>query len=226
MAKCGVYAIVSRIDGKVYVGSTVNIRRRWSHHRSTLRRQTHRNRYLQNAWNLHGEANFEFVVLEEVGEALSMVEREQAWLDRVRPFERDLGYNLLATAYTNVGFRFSDEQRANVSAGLKGKPKSAEHRANLWANREKTDEYLDQMSRNGAMGHGRPKSEEHRRKIGTAQRGEANHRSKLTEADVLEIRRRLSTGEKGRALAAEFGVHESIVSEIKSGRHWRHVQLK
>src|SRR4029077_12291839 len=99
----------------------------------------------------------------------------------------------------------TDEQRAKVSRGLKGKPKSAEHRANIWANREVTEEMRERMAANGRLGRGRPKSEEHRQKIGAPQQGSANHAAKLTEDDVLAIRARLANGERGRHLAAEFG---------------------
>lgn len=48
---------------------------------------------------------------------------------------------------------------------------------------------------------------------------------KLTEDQVREIKRRLQNGERGRALGKEFGVTESNVSMIKSGRTWAHVVL-
>jgi group I intron endonuclease len=218
----GVYTITHALSGKVYVGSSVEIRRRWTAHASDLRRGSHRNRYLQAAWTKHGEAAFVFAVVEEVLDPSSLLAREQHWIDTLQPFG-DRGYNLTPTAGSMLGMRFTDEQRARVSAGLKGKPKSAEHRANIWANREVTAEMREQMAANGRLGRGRPKPADHREKIGAAQRGSANHAAKLTEDDVRAIRARLATGERGRHLAAEFGVVESVVSLIKSGRTWRHV---
>lgn len=47
--------------------------------------------------------------------------------------------------------------------------------------------------------------------------------SKLTEADVVEIRRRYSSGEKVKALSAEFGIHEMSVYPILQRKTWRHV---
>lgn len=63
-----------------------------------------------------------------------------------------------------------------------------------------------------------------RYRIGSAQQGTRNHGAKLSDESVVEICRRLATGEPGRHIARSFGVHESIVSEIKSGRRWAHVQ--
>lgn len=46
---------------------------------------------------------------------------------------------------------------------------------------------------------------------------------KLTEDQVREIKSRLQKGEQGRMLGREFGVTESNISMIKSGRTWAHV---
>ncbi len=54
-------------------------------------------------------------------------------------------------------------------------------------------------------------------------RGSSHHAAKLTEADVLTIRRRLSQGERGLDLAKEYGVTGSTISRIKVRRDWRHI---
>lgn len=47
--------------------------------------------------------------------------------------------------------------------------------------------------------------------------------AKLSAADVLAIRVRAAAGELRRALAAEYGVAESLISGIVRGHRWRHV---
>ncbi len=54
-------------------------------------------------------------------------------------------------------------------------------------------------------------------------RGSRHHAAKLTEADVLTIRRRLSQGERGLDLAKEYGVENSTIWRIKVRRVWRHI---
>lgn len=51
--------------------------------------------------------------------------------------------------------------------------------------------------------------------------GERNPQAKLTGASVSEIRSRLKAGEKARALAAEYEIAESTISNIRHGRIWR-----
>jgi hypothetical protein len=52
--------------------------------------------------------------------------------------------------------------------------------------------------------------------------GTRNARAKLTDFDVLEIRRRYAMGETQYALAATFGVTQSNVSRLL-GKGWRHL---
>lgn len=52
-------------------------------------------------------------------------------------------------------------------------------------------------------------------------KGEAHGCAKLTEADVLEIR---ASTEKGKVLAARYGVAPSQISLIRNGKSWAHLQ--
>ena len=54
-------------------------------------------------------------------------------------------------------------------------------------------------------------------------KGEKNGQSKLTEAQVREIRARKD--EIGFQLAAEFGVRPGAISRILSGKRWAHLNL-
>lgn len=52
-------------------------------------------------------------------------------------------------------------------------------------------------------------------------RGERHPRSKVTAAQVLEIRRRRAIGEASKSLAAEFGLSHRTVNGIVSGEAWK-----
>lgn len=54
-------------------------------------------------------------------------------------------------------------------------------------------------------------------------RGEKNPCAKLTDAQVIEIRRRLDLGETQRSVADVFGISRALVSFIKTRRLWSHV---
>jgi hypothetical protein len=54
--------------------------------------------------------------------------------------------------------------------------------------------------------------------------GEAHHHAKLNRGDVVEIRKRLSSGEVGAVLAREYGVSKTTVSNIRKGKIWKSVK--
>lgn len=115
----------------------------------------------------------------------------------------------------------SPEHRANISAALASKPKSAAHKANLWANRQVTPEFTAQMARNGAAAASKPKSAETRAKMSATQLA---GRPVLTEATVRQIRQLLADGQtRGSEIARRFGITPGAVSSIKHGRNWAHI---
>ena len=53
--------------------------------------------------------------------------------------------------------------------------------------------------------------------------GERNNKAKLTEADVLTIRKRVASGETQTAVARDFHVGQPQIGNIVRGDHWKHV---
>lgn len=53
--------------------------------------------------------------------------------------------------------------------------------------------------------------------------GERNHAAKITTDDVLEIRRRYRAGEFQKCIAKDFGITQSMISQIVRHASWRHI---
>jgi len=64
--KPGIYLIVNKVNGKYYVGSSCNVKRRVYEHFYYLENSVHNNPKLQAAFNLHGKNNFETIMLESL----------------------------------------------------------------------------------------------------------------------------------------------------------------
>ena len=65
--KKGIYKILNLVTNDFYIGSTsISFMRRFTQHRSDLRKGKHRNIHLQRAYNRDGEDNFEYQILEEI----------------------------------------------------------------------------------------------------------------------------------------------------------------
>lgn len=77
-----VYYIKNTVNGKIYVGSSVNAAHRWTHHKTTLKSGTHKNQWLQADYNEFGLDVFEFGIIEEIEEKADLETREIYWIKR------------------------------------------------------------------------------------------------------------------------------------------------
>lgn len=93
MGKSGIYKITNLADGKFYVGSSVDLKRRKSEHAKMLENGTHHSSYLQNAYNKYGKNNFTFEII-ELTDKDELRDAEQRYLDKLKPYVRSIGYNL------------------------------------------------------------------------------------------------------------------------------------
>lgn len=91
----GIYEIFNLKNGKVYVGSSVNIRSRAWTHRDDLKRGAHGNRHLQRAWDLYGPSVFTVSVLELVEDQSRLGVEEGKWILRLNSWDFEVGYNLV-----------------------------------------------------------------------------------------------------------------------------------
>lgn len=127
--RSGVYFILCLPTGRHYVGSSVNIDRRWSDHISRLRAGTCNSPKLQNAWLKYGSDAFVFGVLEEVDSQL-LHDRETFWITSLSA--ADAGLNVFRVpgwvrapsdkiASALMGRRHTAETKAKMSAAHKGR---------------------------------------------------------------------------------------------------------
>ena len=102
----GVYCIRSKRDRRVYIGSGVDIRRRFSEHKTKLNQCKSDNSSLQLAWNKHGAVGFEFLILELVSNVIKLDEREQYWIGYCNATNPRSGYNMHTKARNVLGVKF------------------------------------------------------------------------------------------------------------------------
>jgi group I intron endonuclease len=80
----GIYKIKSKSQNKIYIGSSIDIERRWKCHTSNLKNQVHGNYKLQNIFNTCELIDLEFSIL-ELCQPEERIEREQFWIDKLLP---------------------------------------------------------------------------------------------------------------------------------------------
>jgi len=126
----GVYGIFNSYDGKVLVGSTIDLHKRWIHHRCTANTNQHANPHFQNAWLRDGSDSFEFRIL-ELCDLSSLKPREDYWMSFYRSVEPDRGYNMVSACHP----KWTEEMRKRSSELRKGRKLSLEHRRHIAASK-------------------------------------------------------------------------------------------
>lgn len=130
LALSGIYRIRNLLDGKVYIGSSYKLSRRFATHQKALENGSHYAKHLQAAWNRDGSASFAFEVL-LVCEKSDVLFYEQRALDTFQCVDRRFGYNSNPTAKSRAGVKLSAETRAKLSAAHTGKTYDAAYKARM-----------------------------------------------------------------------------------------------
>lgn len=85
----GIYTITNVVNGRVYVGSAIDINKRWSTHKSNLKNNKRNNKYLQEDYNNQSVNDFVYEIVEECLQRDLLV-KEKKWKD----FFGDKVYNI------------------------------------------------------------------------------------------------------------------------------------
>lgn len=213
MADCilctsGIYQILNTNNGKMYVGSAINIAARWKTHQSHLRNGKHHSKHLQSSWDRHGESAFSFTILQAVKDAAHLLQCEDEWIQRLKSADRSRGYNICLRAGSQLGMRHSAEARQKISAANKGKAKTPEHQAAIneaLRGRRLSDDHCKKIAKNQT---GRKASDQTRQKM-----REANSDRKSTLSP--EAYERMVTANVGRKFSDE---HRARIAEANRRR--------
>lgn len=127
----GIYCIFNLVTEKIYVGSAVDIKNRWSKHREDLNKNRHDNRHLQFSWNKYGANSFIFSVIEYHSTKLELLDRENYWMKELNVANPDVGYNICLIAESRIGLKHSEDTKLKMSLASKGKLKSEAHKQSL-----------------------------------------------------------------------------------------------
>lgn len=230
----GIYSITNIQNGKLYVGSSNNIERRWKEHKSMLNCNKHHSTHLQNAWNKYGETNFLFEIIEECNTNI-LLEREQYYIDLYASADDYFGYNESAVAGKPS---MTQEQREYYGRLASDRLKGEGSWCNIYSENQiikliedlKTGEYsYSQLSQKhnisydivaSVAGHASwryltdgvdfPKANISTRK-----------NVKLTEQDVLEIIGLLQDGYTNNEISELFNVNIHTISDIRNHKTWK-----
>jgi group I intron endonuclease len=152
----GIYEIKSKSKPeRSYIGSAINIYKRWQHHSEDLRKGNHHSKKLQRHYNKYGEFDLEYVILMECNN-LDLIKNEQIFINQKKPY-----FNICKVAGNSLGchWTLSEETKQKMSKskiGIPHGPMSEEHKKKLsiirkgrkcpWMSRTKTKEHINKIA--------------------------------------------------------------------------------
>lgn len=119
--KIGIYCIRNQINKKIYIGSTkTSFGIRKNKHLCLLRKNSHYNEHLQNAWNYYKEENFSFEILFIcLSEECEKYEGE--FIKLYSSYKRENGYNIASVSSYRFDYNMSNNHNNEKSIRKKQK---------------------------------------------------------------------------------------------------------
>jgi group I intron endonuclease len=194
--KAYIYQIRNLLDGKVYIGQTIRLKKRQQQHFTNLRNKCHDNRHLQSAFNKYGENNFVFEIL-NILEDCGIEEINALEIKIIASIDKKHKYNIAPGGTIGMkNKKHSHETLIKLSEAHIGKKLPIETRLNM------------SKAQKGRCA------------------GDKNPYAKLTEQQVREIKfghlmENKLTNEK---IGQLYGVSNTTISRIKLGIDWNHIK--
>lgn len=227
----GIYKIENKVNGHVYIGQSINIKRRWFEHRCDLRGNRHYNGHLQSSWNKYGEKNFIHEVVETC-DISELDDREKYWIGFYDSTNAQKGYNLSPGGehYYDVsnetreklsllgkGRKFSKERNESISRQLKGRKFTDEHKLSLSLTKQMHSalKHPDTWYKN--------KTKLPTNKSVTRLIGENNPSSKYTEETIKNVIKLFLDDKSNIEISRETGVNQGVISDIRQKKLWTHL---
>lgn len=231
-----VYAFFNKINKKVYIGSSRRLVGRFSnYHRAISKTAKFHSLLLKRVFNKYSRGDFWFLILENVENPEKIVDREQFYLDKYKPFGKR-GYNCATSASSNFGVKHSEETRKKSSLRQQGEKSNRAKLKNADIIGIFHDSAWSEMSRDEVA---RKYKISKRQILEILDRNQWKHIEieqetldklkerrckRLSKRDSEEIANRLKNGEEPSKLSKDFGVPVCNIHNINKGRSYPHLK--
>lgn len=200
------YRIINLLNGKIYIGQTNDGKYRWRQHRYFAKNPERTGQYIHHAMAKHGIENFIYELIATCRTQEDANEVESLLITQYNTRDKGFGYNLTARrAYGG----HSEETKAKISAGNKGKQRSEETKSLIAENTKK------QMESGNHPRLGKKHSEESRQKMVESSKGQVAWNKGLTGCFSEETKQKMSEAKLGKK-ASEETKHKMSVARTKN----------
>lgn len=203
-----IYCITCNINGKVYIGQTVNFQQRmYSYKNLHCKHQPQ----IYNALKKHGVENFSYEIIDEGVSYEDLNELERYYITLSKSRNREYGYN---TREAGSKGKHSEETKKKNSKSHKGITHTKEARKKMVISRtgkKHSEETKKKMSQSRK---GRKLTEEHKDNIS---------KSHVGKKHTKEHRIKNSLAKKGKSLTSD---HKTKISQSSKGRTFSEESIK
>ena len=189
----GIYKITCLTTGKFYIGSSQELTRRKIHHYNRLRANKHGNPHLQNSFNLYGEHDIIFAILEYCDTDKLLI-KEQFYIDQNK------GKGILFNVAEIAGASMRNKRHARSTIN-----KMKKSHTRPWLGKHLSDEHKTKISE---------KRIQYIKEHGIR---------KLTDDQVREVRKLKELGIGDRTVAKKMNISRKIVLCIRKGITYKDV---
>lgn len=232
----GIYLFTNLINGKNYIGQSVDIQRRYSEHlrsgqpeKYVMKNERDSNTPIHLAIQKYGVNNFSFRILEECSRE-QLNEREKYWIKMFRSNEKEYGYNVTEGGQESIGCKGENHSQAkltqqdvdNIKILLKENKKSMTEIIDLYPVSKSTISMINQ----GKIW-AEPDEQYPLRQTYTGLQGSKNHKAKFTEEQVMEMRKLYASGKKPSEIYPLFNniASNSAIEAILYGKTYTHLPI-
>lgn len=197
-----IYRFTNLINGKVYIGSTINLRNRYLQHKKDAYKENMKHYAFYKAVNKYGWNLFSDMVVIDTCCPLIRNTVEDYWMAHYKSLDPNFGYNLISANHKII----SQETRNKISAANKGVSKNKgrkqskeeiEHRRRINTGKTRTPEQRNNLS-NGIKRYTKdnPMPEDRKRRISETLygrfRGEDSPRYGKVASEETRLKQRLA----------------------------------
>ena len=186
------YIIRNLLNNKIYIGQTINPKKRWCAHKTTSKKPI---QYISKAMAKYGINNFTFEI---IAECLSQNDTDKVEVDLIKQYDscnKYIGYNIKSGGIVSTGWHHTNETKIKISKSEKGKIISAESKLKM-SNSKKV----------------RPCSTETRLKQSETKK--KNKLLKFNDIIIAAIKNEYNSGDTMSVLSKKYKTRRSTISKI------------
>lgn len=179
--EAGIYKITCISNGKVYIGKSINLRKRINFHKSQVKKLRGM-WYFQNALIKHGWESFEVEILEifdnfdKLLDNKTLLDRESFYIEKFDSTNKDKGYNRCKYSTDTTGKKLSEEHKEKIRQSCLGNTHTEETKEKI-----RNSAYDRKHSEKSKEKMRKPKSEEHVEKMRKPKSDETKERMRLSK---------------------------------------------